>query len=395
MKNNNAFKKLLAVLLPLSMLIAAAGCSQAADPADLGEGTDTVAVNEETAVTTPDITAEPAVTSAVQTQEVQTQTAAPNQTSNTAAATQAPIVTTTAAVTTAQKPAVTTAAATAAPVTTAAITIPTVTAAEAVTTAAAPVISAPNTNNPSYLWDYSQKWCYSQLNDNFKTAYKRLFEAVQSGSGKCNVEDLNLTQSDMERICFAFDCDNGQFLSISGEYGCETYSDSGNVANLFATTRTNSNESSFKAKADQIIAAAKTKANDYEKLKYIHDTIINNCVYYSNYSSDEKFVFRADGPLVYGKAVCGGYSKAFMYFAQELGIPCVCVMGTAKGEHMWNMVKLGDSWYHIDLTWDDPIASDGSDILRYDYFLISDSEILKNHTKDSRLSYPSAPNNFM
>ena len=42
--------------------------------------------------------------------------------------------------------------------------------------------------------------------------------------------------------------------------------------------------------------------------------------------------------------------------------------------HMWNYVKLGNDWYHVDVTWDDP-TSDRVGYVRHKYFLCSDSQM--------------------
>ena len=35
-------------------------------------------------------------------------------------------------------------------------------------------------------------------------------------------------------------------------------------------------------------------------------------------------------------------------------------------------------WYHLDLTWDDPVTSSGVDLLEYDYFLIDTIKLISN-----------------
>ena len=45
--------------------------------------------------------------------------------------------------------------------------------------------------------------------------------------------------------------------------------------------------------------------------------------------------------------------------------------------HVWNLVYVEGSWKHLDLTWDDPITDDGSNILEHEYFLISYDELKK------------------
>ena len=36
----------------------------------------------------------------------------------------------------------------------------------------------------------------------------------------------------------------------------------------------------------------------------------------------------------------------------------------------------GSNWYHLDLTWDDPITSNNQDILEYTYFLVDNNKLL-------------------
>ena len=43
--------------------------------------------------------------------------------------------------------------------------------------------------------------------------------------------------------------------------------------------------------------------------------------------------------------------------------------------HIWNLVNLEGTWYHLDMTWDDPVASDGKQYLIHNFFLISTSEL--------------------
>ena len=59
------------------------------------------------------------------------------------------------------------------------------------------------------------------------------------------------------------------------------------------------------------------------------------------------------------------------------------------------MVKLNGQWYHVDVTWDDPVRSDGTQTLRDDYFLISDSEIREDHVISSPFTLPSAPSGYV
>ncbi|MBD5560111.1 MAG: DUF4358 domain-containing protein [Clostridia bacterium] len=65
------------------------------------------------------------------------------------------------------------------------------------------------------------------------------------------------------------------------------------------------------------------------------------------------------GALVYGKAICSGYSSTFQLFMDVLGIPCITIDGQANAPaepHSWNAVELDGQWYYVDVTWDDPVT---------------------------------------
>ncbi len=136
-------------------------------------------------------------------------------------------------------------------------------------------------------------------------------------------------------------------------------------------------------KIDEIIHGMWEGMSDYQKVQYIHDYLISNC----SYSDEGENSYNAYGCIVDKKAVCEGYSKAMQTICSRVGIPCVCVTGIAypswqeQGEnHMWNMVRIDGNWYHIDLTWDDPMTNIGEDYIRYDYFNVSDDFIFQDHT---------------
>lgn len=249
----------------------------------------------------------------------------------------------------------------------------------------------------SMLDNYRAKWGYNQLNSKQQKVYERLYTAAENCLSKeVAVQDLHARTDDISAAYWAFDYDNPQFLELGSGYQMKVLADDQtsvmSVLILFGRTRAEVSNSLFESFADDIILQAAEQPTDYDKLLYIHDRIVDNTVYTS---SGELYEYEADGPLVYGKAVCEGYSKAFMYLAQSLGFECVCVIGTANGEdHMWNLVKLYDEWYNVDVTWDDPVRSDGENVLRHNYFLISDDEIGETHELDNLTPAPAAPYSY-
>ncbi len=118
-----------------------------------------------------------------------------------------------------------------------------------------------------------------------------------------------------------------------------------------------------------------------DKIKTIHDYIINNTTYDKD-RSDKKIVkYKSDnayGVLIENYGLCGGYTDAMMLFLEKFNVPNYKI---ATENHIWNYVKIDNNWLHLDLTWDDPITEDNKNILDDSYFLINDDE-LKNMEKE-------------
>lgn len=112
----------------------------------------------------------------------------------------------------------------------------------------------------------------------------------------------------------------------------------------------------------------------------IHDWLCENVSYYSEAIDQPErypFAYTAYGALVEGKAVCEGYSRAAQLLLNYFGIPCTLISGTDDSGmgHMWNLVNIGGSWYHMDVTWDD-----GGDAYCHHFFNLPDSVITRDRT---------------
>lgn len=131
-----------------------------------------------------------------------------------------------------------------------------------------------------------------------------------------------------------------------------------------------------------------------EVLVATHDYLIKRCTYDLPYSykleankNKKSFVPDYNAHSAYGvlcrkSGVCSGYAYAYRLILAAYGIDSKVVESQAMN-HAWNLVKLNNQWYHVDVTWDDPDAStswtgNGSgDLIYYTYFLLNDTEMLK------------------
>lgn len=112
-----------------------------------------------------------------------------------------------------------------------------------------------------------------------------------------------------------------------------------------------------------------------EKIRKIHNYIINNTSY-DKERSDKKIInYHSDnayGVLIENYGLCGGYTDAMMLFLEKFNIKNLKI---STENHIWNYVNIDDTWLHLDLTWDDPITENGSNILDDSYFLINDTTL--------------------
>ena len=102
---------------------------------------------------------------------------------------------------------------------------------------------------------------------------------------------------------------------------------------------------------------------DGEKALYLHDLICREFSYDESLENDDLYSF-----LLNGIGTCQAYTALYTALLRRVGIEVHFVAGDAIS-HIWNLVKLDDEWYHVDVTWDD--FADGS--VSHRHFLLSDS----------------------
>ncbi len=149
----------------------------------------------------------------------------------------------------------------------------------------------------------------------------------------------------------------------------------------------------LETRVDDILVRAEAYGTIYDRLLFLHDLLVDDTEYdtvtaammFEDAMNDE--ISRSTGAygcLVDRRAVCSGYAAAFQLLVQRLGIPCARVQGTETktgAPHEWNIVELDGEWYHIDVTWDDPVFSGdpAEGYCSYDYFCVPTDEIAQTH----------------
>lgn len=266
--------------------------------------------------------------------------------------------------------------------------------------------------------EYQNKYLYSQLGENGKIIYEKLYEnkenlktgtyTIQFGNAFYDIlsqeNGSDKLQEEYQTAIEAFSYDNPDVFYIDVT---KMYINIETIQKIFSTKynvyinsakdptylldgftskeQIDQCESQVIAVKNQILNQIAGK-NDIEKMRYIHDYLVDTIEYDQTFG--EKNIYNIYGALVSKTCVCEGYAKASQYLLNEAGLENIIITGTATNSdgktenHAWNYVNIDEKWYAIDTTWDDPIIVGGGKLtntIRYRYFLKGSSTMNKNH----------------
>lgn len=228
--------------------------------------------------------------------------------------------------------------------------------------------------------DYTDYY-YLALDETEKKAYTAVKESISSFPKE--ILTPSLTEDQLNRVLNALICDDPMLFMFNT---C-TLDITGATA-LFRPDYDMSLEEytryvqDIEAVLTQALAFA-PQGDEFEKELFCHDYIVNSCEY-----SDTELIPEGNvvGALIEGKAKCSGYAKAFKLLLSRLGIESVLVSGTATDysgaaqSHMWNAVRIDNSWCYTDPTWNDPITDSDDKSCRHVFFNMNEEMLRRTHS---------------
>lgn len=119
---------------------------------------------------------------------------------------------------------------------------------------------------------------------------------------------------------------------------------------------------------------------DYEKVRAIHDYICDNVQYHNYEALGEEAKRSAYDAIISKTCVCQGYATAFYRMCKDNGLSVRVIPSIDSENHAWNIVKIGDIYYNIDVTWDDP-----GETTSYMYFLKTQADF-GTHTRKAEFT---------
>ena len=154
------------------------------------------------------------------------------------------------------------------------------------------------------------------------------------------------------------------------------------ITNPMSLKETREYFSEVESSVDEIVSLVPAGMSEEETALFFHDYF--GCEYeydYENLKNDTlpDDSFRSGGLFMKKIGVCQAYAYAYMYIMEKLGIECYVTSSDEMG-HAWNIINIDGSYYHVDVTWDDPVA-DRLGLVNHKYFLLSDTAIKGDETQ--------------
>ena len=205
-------------------------------------------------------------------------------------------------------------------------------------------------------------------------AYGYLRDALLRGEERISLASYHLSPTELAELYETLYYTEAELFVISSSYSYTTALDQ-NVATLLPTYKYGAEEMSevladFRARTDAMIAEMPTGLSPLGRLIFLYDYLATHFVYQA-----EDANYDAYGMLVEGNGVCQAYSLLLRYLLRKVGIAAECVTSEALN-HEWNIVQLGSSWYHVDVTWDDADDEGALGQVDHEYFLLSDAAFM-------------------
>lgn len=231
----------------------------------------------------------------------------------------------------------------------------------------------------NYLTDSVSRNLYSAM---LQSAYKVTLQPASNGyypTSRIVVNNSHLTEAQIRIVLMAFLNDNPQVFWLANAYSYG-YNDTQTTIQLYSVvsqSQCNTMIQQMNAKVSALVKAMPSGLSELDREVYLFDYLVKTCTYDTAAAADSTQwkAFTSYGALVEGHVVCEGYSRAMQLLSSYAGLQCMLLTGQSDGvNHMWNLMKIGGNWYHLDITWCD------NNPTIYNLFNITDAVITQTHS---------------
>lgn len=223
---------------------------------------------------------------------------------------------------------------------------------------------------------------FAALTDDQKILYKQMLDGVNAREESFELH--NARQEDVEPAYHAMMIDHPELFWLDGSTHY-TYFEGGSTISLTTGLSVPLDEvdeisAQIEAVVEQFLDSIPEGADDYIKAKMAYDFVIATTDYDVNSSHNQNI----QSVFLGHESVCAGYARAYQYLLQRAGVFCSLVEGTIPSsaqDHAWNIVRMGNSYTYVDVTWGDPtyVGLDSGDVdIVYDYLGLTTEELLRD-----------------
>lgn len=230
------------------------------------------------------------------------------------------------------------------------------------------------TDEEKEYWDALDVMCLSYMTETIdaKQGTDSSGEAYYYMDG---VTSTSLTKEEMKQVYQIFKYHNPQYYYIDNRVititrGENIYISPG-VYSAFAKGADRAEYTKqFQTQVDAWQEQIDACSTDAQKVRLIHDLIVekvdyNNGIYESSFDENTQYSQSAYSVFCMDKTVCAGYAQAFEMMCNSSDIDSFAV---TSATHEWNKVRIDDSWYNVDCTWDDQSTIIYNYFERNDYY---------------------------
>lgn len=236
------------------------------------------------------------------------------------------------------------------------------------------------------------RYYYSLLDGAEKKCYEDVCDAIEKEDASVDLEGIDKDQ--LARIFQSVYLDWPEYFWLDCLQYTYVTNPTGVTLNLnynYTGAEREKREAIVKQQAEDILAGVPTGGSDYDKVKYVFETLVDMTEYDLS-APDNQNIYSVFGNW---KTVCAGYAGATKYLLDRAGVECIWLTGTGNGEaHSWNIVKCDGQYYYVDTTWGDPGYRElqGEDVSKdftaYEYLCCSGQMLYQTHTPDSTYPLP-------
>lgn len=237
---------------------------------------------------------------------------------------------------------------------------------------------------------------YEQLSQKQQEIYKQVYRAL---TNRTEVAVSTLSAQELDKVYTCVLNDHPEIF-YTESYICTTHSRNNETVKLsfqgqytYDENEALNRRAAMEKEAARILSGLPGGASDFDKIKYIFDTLVGE----TEYVTDAKDNQNICSVLIGHESTCQGYAKATQYLLNKAGIYATLVTGEVEGgSHAWNLVMSDGEWYYLDTTWGDvdyqSLQENAVDKevmpVNYDYFLIASDRLCKTHVPGKIVPLP-------